>query len=104
MAEKGVPAMPRYLIEVTHPEPVAAKRIDQSVRTFGSHFATHADWHHRDDVLTGTMVIEAADQWHALSVVPPGMRSAAHVFRLEAVDAELPAAVSVVPLAYAQAA
>ena len=79
--------MPRYLLEVSQPEDVAARRIDQAVRGIGSHFATHADWHRKDGVCTGTMVIEAQDRTRALGVVPPGMRAAARIFQLETVVA-----------------
>jgi hypothetical protein len=77
--------MPRYLLEVSQPEEVAARRIDRAVRSIGSHFATHADWHRKDGLCTGTMVIEAADRSGALGIVPPGMRSATHIFQLESV-------------------
>lgn len=77
--------MPRYLVEVSEKETIAVKRIDQSVHSIGSHFATHADWHRKDGVCTGTMVIEAADHRSGLGIVPPGMRAVACVFQLEAV-------------------
>jgi hypothetical protein len=77
--------MARYLVEVSQAEKVAAKRIDRSVRSIGSHFATHTDWHRKDGVCTGSMVIEAADRWSAFGIVPPGMRAAANVFQLEPV-------------------
>jgi len=76
--------MPRYLVEVSEPQVTAAKRIDRSVKTFGSHFATHADWHHQDGMSTGTMIVEAADRWRALGIIPPAMRPDAQVFQLEA--------------------
>jgi hypothetical protein len=79
--------MPRYVVEVSQPEKIAAERIDRSVRTIGSHFATHADWHLKDGVCTGTMIVEASDARGALGIVPPAMRAGAHVFRLESVTA-----------------
>ena len=72
--------MQRYLVEVTLPEAIAAKRIADSVRSIGSHFATHAAWRRKAGVCTGTMVVEAADRWGALGIVPPGMRADTHVF------------------------
>jgi hypothetical protein len=72
--------MPRYLVEVSEPQAVAIKRINHSVSSLGSHFATHADWHHQDGVSTGTMVVEALDRWGALSIVPPALRGDAKVF------------------------
>jgi hypothetical protein len=79
--------MPRFLIEVTEPERRATRRIRDSVRTAGSHFATHADWRRADGMCTGTIIVEADDGRSALAVVPPGMRSDARVFRLQAVAA-----------------
>jgi hypothetical protein len=79
--------MPRYLVEVLQAAKVAEKRIDYSVRSIGSHFATHAVWHRRDGVCVGTMVVEAVDQRSALGIVPPGMRAAAHVVQLESIVA-----------------
>jgi hypothetical protein len=81
--------MSRYLVEVTQSEAVAAKRIEQSVRTIGSHFATHVEWHRKDGVCTGTIVIEADSCWSALGIVPPIMRSEAQVFHLEPVRTAL---------------
>ena len=59
--------MPRYLVQVSQPEAIAAKRISDSVRSIGSHFATHADWQRQAGRCTGSMVIEAADSWGALA-------------------------------------
>jgi hypothetical protein len=77
--------MPRFLVHVSQPEAIAAKRISDSVRSIGSHFATHAGWQRQAGQCTGSMVIEAADSWEALGIVPPGMRADACVFHLEAV-------------------
>ena len=79
--------MTRYLIEVSQPDGVAARRIAESVRSIGSHFATHARWNREGDDCIGTMVVEADDRWGALGIVPPAMRSAAQIFQLEAVGA-----------------
>ena len=72
--------MQKYLVKVTLPEAIAAKRIADSVRSIGSHFATHAAWRRKAGVCTGMMVVEAADRWGALGIVPPGMRGDTHVF------------------------
>lgn len=77
--------MPRYFVQVTQAEKVAARLIDQSVGSIGSHFATHADWHRKDGVCVGTTVIEAADHRRALGIVPPGMRAAANLFHLASI-------------------
>ena len=75
--------MPGFLVEVSQQaDALTYKWIDESVRTLGSHFATHADWRRKLGVCTGTMVVEAADKWGAFGIVPPSMRSDAHVFRL----------------------
>ena len=77
--------MPRFLVEVSQQaDALTYKRIDDSVRTLGSHFATHAKWSRRDGVCTGAMIVEAEDKWQALAVVPPNMRTDAHVFHLKA--------------------
>lgn len=89
--------MPRYLLEVSQPENVAAKRIDHAVRSLGSHFASQADWHRQHGVCTGTMVIEAQNRSSALGIVPPGMRAAAHVYRLESVLAAVGTPAASVP-------
>jgi hypothetical protein len=89
--------MPRYLVEVSEPQAVASRRIARSVNTLGSHFATHADWRHRDGVSIGSMIVEAADSWGALGIVPPALRPDARILPLEAMaagmrfDAETPA-------------
>ena len=77
--------MPKYLVQVSQPEAIAAKRISDFVHSIGSHFATHAGWQRQAGQCTGSMVIEAADSWGALGVIPPGMRADARVFHLEAV-------------------
>ena len=72
--------MDKYLVEVTLPEAIAVKRIADSVRSIGSHFATHAAWRRKAGLCTGMMVVEAADRSGALGIVPPGMRADTHVF------------------------
>ena len=72
--------MHKYLVEVTLPEAIAVKRIANSVRSIGSHFATHAAWRRKAGICTGMMVVEAADRSHALGIVPPAMRADTHVF------------------------
>lgn len=75
--------MHRYLLEVALPEAIAPERITASVRSIGSHFASHADWRLTDGLCTGSMIVETADEQDALAIVPPGMRAAAHIHRLE---------------------
>jgi hypothetical protein len=76
--------MPRFLVEVSEPQAVASRRINRSVKTLGSHFATHANWRQRDGVAIGTMVVDTADRRGALSIVPPAMRADAQIFQLAA--------------------
>jgi hypothetical protein len=82
--------MPRYLVKVSEPQAVASKRINHSVSTLGSHFATHADWHHQDGISTGSMVVDAVDRWGALGIVPPALRGSARVFPLGVAAAVTP--------------
>jgi hypothetical protein len=79
--------MPRFLIEVSQPEDRAEKRIAESIRSTGSHFAAGAAWCSRDGVCVGTMVVEAGDWRHAAAVVPPALRGRAQVHRLAAMAA-----------------
>lgn len=79
--------MPRYLVEVSEPDAIAAERISRSVSMLGSHFATRADWRHRNGVSTGTLIVDADNEWSALGVVPPAMRADAQIFKLESVVA-----------------
>ena len=75
--------MPRFLIKVSQESDVSTvKRITHSIRTLGSHFATHADWRRKERGCTGSMIVEAESERGALAVVPPGMRSHAEIFQL----------------------
>ena len=80
--------MHRYLVEVSQPEAIAAMRIVESVRSIGSHFATHAVWTPDAGLCTGTMVVDAVDRIEALRIVPPGMRADARVVALGPVPAD----------------
>ena len=76
--------MSRYLIEVSEQSGMLARRrIMQSVRTMGSHFATHARWIQKDGTCTGTLEVEVSDSLSALGLVPPNMRDHAHVVPLD---------------------
>jgi hypothetical protein len=74
--------MPRYLVEVSQPTRIAAKRVKNSIRTIGSHFATRARWQQRNGTATGTLVVEADDRRWALGIVPPSLRPSAQVYQL----------------------
>jgi len=76
--------MTRFLVEVTQSsQQVTERKIKDAIRTIGSHFATHANWIHENGRSSGTMIVEAIDKWGALGIVPPGLRSDAHVFALD---------------------
>lgn len=75
--------MPKYLIEVSQPSIVSAKRVKDAICALGSHFAARARWQQGNGVATGTLVIEADDRQWALLVVPPNMRSSAKIIQLE---------------------
>lgn len=74
--------MPRFLIKASQPTRIADDRIVESVRTIGSHFATHATWRRAGEMATGTLVVEVDNHRRALAVVPPNMRSSASVHEL----------------------
>jgi hypothetical protein len=81
--------MAKYLIKVSQPAKVAARQIAESVRTIGSHFATHASWQQKDGVATGCLVVEVDDRKWALCVVPPAMRAFAEIVRIDAPTREV---------------
>ena len=66
--------MTRFLIEVSQAsQSLTEKRINDAIRSIGSHFATHANWSRENGRCSGTMIVEANDKWGALGVVPPGI-------------------------------
>jgi len=79
--------MARFLVEVSQPADSAVRRIRDTVRTIGSHFATHADWRQRDGRCIGRMVVDVDGRQQALAVVPPAMRADADVYELQAMAA-----------------
>jgi hypothetical protein len=80
--------MPSFLIEVPQESDVLAqRRVRESVRSMGSHFATHADWRQKDGGYIGSMIVDTADKWSALAIVPPNMRRHALVSPLKAAAA-----------------
>ena len=87
--------MPRFLIEVPHPEEtLACAKIVKVFLSTGSHFLTHADWGCTDGVHSAWLTVEAANQDEARMVVPPQFRSQAKIvglnkFTLEQIEAVL---------------
>lgn len=75
--------MPRFLIEVPHEsDRVACTRAVRAFLSSGSHFLTHADWGCKDDDHRAFMVVELASREEARAIVPPDLRAAARVVRL----------------------
>ena len=79
--------MDRYLVEVPHEAGELACAL--VVRTFldtGSHYLTRADWGCQDGVHKAWMIVAASDREEARSIVPPPLRTAAQVVRLNKFD------------------
>lgn len=74
--------MTKYVIQVSLSETIAPKRITQSIRDFGSHFANRAEWTRANGISSGTLVVDADDQRSIFNVVPPNMRASARIFEL----------------------
>lgn len=75
--------MTNFLIEVAQDSDAAAyKQIDDAVHMTGSHFATHADWAHKDGICTGSMTADLRSRDEAMAIVPPNMRAHARVTEL----------------------
>ncbi|MGB6334498.1 MAG: hypothetical protein WBG00_13780 [Thermoanaerobaculia bacterium] len=87
--------MPKYLVEVPHPDTEAAcARIIKTFLETGSHYLTNAEWGCMDGTHSAWMIVETADKEAARSIVPPPYRSDARVvtlsrFTIEQVDAIL---------------
>jgi hypothetical protein len=76
--------MPRYLIEVAHPEEkVACLQIVQILRQTGSHYLSHCDWGCMEGVYKAWITVEVDSQADALRILPPLFRARAKVVRLE---------------------
>jgi len=87
--------MARFLIEVPHePELVACARAIELLLKTGSHFLTHADFGCTDGEHKAWIIVEVASKEEARSILPPSLRSAARIvklnyFTLEEIDALL---------------
>ena len=72
--------MPRFLIEVPHPEEaVACARVVQVFLATGSHFLTHADWGCMDGAHSAWIMLDADTKEDARMVVPPPYRADAKI-------------------------
>lgn len=75
--------MPKFLIEVDHPEDIYACAV--AIKVFlesGSHYLVNADWGCEDNIHKSWFVLEADDREQALMVVPPQFRKDARVILL----------------------
>jgi len=81
--------MPRFLIEVPHPEGVVAcaRAVDVFLKT-GSHYLSHADWGCNDGVHKSWFVVEVDNKEEALTIVPPAFRANAKVVKLNSFSVE----------------
>jgi hypothetical protein len=76
--------MNSYLIEVIQPAgEVARRRVGLAAAMLGSHFVAHASWRQSEGRHIGSMVVDCDQRSDAMAVVPPCLRSFAHVTRLE---------------------
>jgi len=72
--------MPRFLIEVPHPEEeLACARVVHVFLNTGSHFLTQADWGCMDGEHSAWFIVEADSKAEARLVVPPAFRSQAKI-------------------------
>jgi hypothetical protein len=85
--------MPRFLIEVSHPEEsLACAKFVQVFLSTGSHYLSQSDWGCMDGDHRSWIIVEAADKEEARRVVPPAFRAQARVvglnkFTLEQIEA-----------------
>jgi len=75
--------MPKYLIEVPHAEELlACAQVIESFLSYGSHFATKADWGCKDGVHKAWITIEAESKEEARNILPPAYRVQATIIQL----------------------
>lgn len=68
--------MPKYLVEVKHPEDVrACTRVVHVFLTTGSHYLAQAEWGCKDGVHSAWMIVEADNKAEAMLVVPSAFRA-----------------------------
>jgi len=82
--------MPRYLIEVAHPEErVACLEVVQIFLQTGSHYLGHCDWGCMDGVHKAWITVDVDSREDALRILPPLFRARAKVVRLEKFTQEM---------------
>jgi hypothetical protein len=81
--------MPRFLIEVPHPEEtLACAKFVQVFLSTGSHYLSQAEWGCMDGVHCSWIVVEAASKEDARLVVPLPFRSQAKIVGLNKFNLE----------------
>jgi hypothetical protein len=75
--------MPKFLIEVEHDDDLlACAQVVESFLSYGSHFATKADWGCGDGVHKAWIMIETDNKEDARNILPPAYRAGANIIRL----------------------
>jgi hypothetical protein len=75
--------MPKYLIEVPHPENIlACARVVQVFLSTGSHFLTNAEWGCHDGRHSAWMIVDVETREEARAIVPPAFRAEARIIEL----------------------
>ena len=75
--------MNRYMIQADHdPEEAACARVVKMFLESGSHFVANAEWGCLDGEHSAWIIVEAEDKAHARMIVPPALRSQAHIAQL----------------------
>lgn len=75
--------MPKFLIEVPHDEDLlACAQVVESFLTYGSHFATKADWGCTDGIHKAWITIETETKEDARNILPPAYRAQATIIKL----------------------
>ena len=81
--------MPKFLIEVSHDEDLlACAQVVESFLSYGSHFATKADWGCTDGVHKAWITIETDNKEDARNILPPAYRSQANIIKLNKFNME----------------
>lgn len=82
--------MPRFLIEVAHPEEkVACLEVVKIFLQTGSHYLSHCDWGCMDGVHKAWITVDVDSKAEALRILPPLFRARATVVRLEKFSMEM---------------
>jgi hypothetical protein len=80
---RGDTDMPKFLIEVPHEKDLlACAQVVESFLSYGSHFATKADWGCTDGVHKAWITIETDSKEDARNILPPAYRSQATIIKL----------------------